>query len=286
MTQKNPRISRRTVLRTFTGATFVSVAGCLNNDGGSGTSGDRTTSPDGQGPLQRIAVDGTKLVVELSAETDVDQINLIQPDGEVFGQRDVATGSQQVLFEIGTTYSPGEYRVLALEGEETVEESSLSIQPDLRIMEMGIGKNRPEKMWDSSSDKITKEAFVSVENRGSGPDAIMQLLFVGDVPYPSDGEGTNYADSDEISGIYDPERDAEVDEMVIEPGEQLTLYSYRSPFAFIRGEGTSCKNEEQNGSFEVVLETQVRTDRVSESYSIHYSASEEFDNCGITISED
>ncbi|WP_226008405.1 hypothetical protein [Natrinema salinisoli] len=286
MTQKNPRVSRRTALRTLTGAAFVNVAGCLNNDGGSGTPGNRTTSLDGQGPLQRIAVDGTTLVVELSEEADVDQVNLIQPDGGLFGQRDVVTGSQQVSFEIGTTYVPGEYRVLALEGEETVGESSLSIQPNLRIMEMGMGKNQPEKMWNSSSDKITKEAFVSVENRGSGPDAITQFLFVGDVPYPSDEEGTNYADNDEISGIYDPDRDTEVDEVVIEPGEKLTLYSYRSPFAFMRGEGTSCESEEQNGSFEVILETQVGADRVSKSYSIHYSASEEFDNCEITISED
>ncbi|RKD88543.1 hypothetical protein ATJ93_4196 [Halopiger aswanensis] len=150
---------------------------------------------------------------------------------------------------------------------------------------MGIGKNQPEMMWDNSDDKISKEAFVSVENQGSGPDAITQLLFIGDVPYPSDEEGTNYADNDDISGIYDPERDTEVEEVVIEPGEQITLYSYRSPFAFVRGEGTSCESEEQNGEFEVILETQVSSNQLSETYNIHYSASGEFDNCEITFSE-
>jgi len=285
MTRNHPHISRRTALRTVAGATLVSVAGCLNDNGGSGTSSDGTTPSGSKGPLTRVAVEGTTLVVELSEEADVNQVNLIQPNGELFGQRDVATGAQQVSFEIGTSYAPGEYRVLALKGEETVQESALSVQPNLSIVEMGIGKNQPEKMWDSSSDKISKEAFVSVENQGNGPDAITQLLFVGDVPYPSDEEGTNYDENDDISGIYNPEKDTEVDEVVIEPGEQLTLYSYRSPFAFVRGEGTSCESEEQTGSFEVILETRVGN-RVSNPYSIHYSASEEFDNCEIIISED
>ncbi|AUV84464.1 hypothetical protein C2R22_23240 (plasmid) [Salinigranum rubrum] len=238
-----------------------------------------------QGPLTRIAVEGTTLVVEVSEEADIDQVNLIQPNGELFGKRDVATGAQQVSFEIGTAYAPGEYRVIALKGEETVVETSLSIQPNLSIVEMGIGRNQPDKMWDSSSDKIAEEAFVTVENQGSGPDAITKLLFIGDVPYPSDEEGTNYADNDDVSGIYDPETDSEIDAVVIEPGEQLTLYSYRSPFAFLRGEGTSCKSEEQSGEFDLILETQVGADRISKPYNIQYSASEQFDNCDITIRE-
>ncbi|GAB7011330.1 hypothetical protein JCM31271_32730 [Halorubrum trueperi] len=258
----------------------------MNTNGNSGTPSNGSSPQNDQGPLQRVAVDGTTLVVELSEDTDVSQVNLIQPNGELFGQRDVVTGAQQVSFEIGTSYAPGEYRVLALAGEETVQESALSVQPNLSIVDMGIGKNQPEKMWDSSSDKISKEAFVSVENQGDGPDAITQLLFIGDVPYPSDEEGTNYDENDDVSGIYDPEEDAEVDEVVIEPGEQLTLYSYRSPFAFVRGEGTSCESKEQTGSFEAILETRVGTNRVSNTYSIHYSASEEFNNCEITISED
>ena len=286
MTRNHPHISRRTALRTVGSAALVGVAGCLSNNGGSGTPSDGTTSPDGNGPLTRIAIEGTTLVVELSEEADIGQVNLIQPNGELFGQRDVATGTQQVSFEIGTSYTPGEYRVLALEGEEAVQESALSVQPNLSILEMGIGKNQPEEMWGSLSDKISKEAFVSVENQGNGPDAITQLLFVGDVPYPSDEEGTNYDEHDDVSGIYNPENDTEVDKIVIEPGEQLTLYSYRSPFAFVRGEGTSCESKEQTGSFEVILETRVGANRVSNTYSIHYSASEEFDNCEITISED
>jgi len=285
MTQNHPHISRRNALRTVAGAALASVAGCLNNGGSSGTPGDGTTTPDSQGPLKRVAVDGTTLVVELSAEADVDQINLIQPYGELFGKRDVAAGAQQVSFEIGTAYEPGEYRVVALKGEESVVETSLSIQPSLSIVEMGIGRNQTQKMWDGSSDEIAEEAFVTVENQGSGPDAITKLLFIGDVPYPSDEEGTNYANNEDVSGIYDPQSDSEVSKIIVAAGDRVTIYSSRSPFAFVPGSGTSCKDEQQNGEFELILETQVGEAQLTKTYSIQYSASTEGDNCEITISE-
>jgi hypothetical protein len=284
MTRDYPQISRRNALRTVAGAALASMAGCLNNSDTAGTPGGGTTDPD-SGPLTRVAVEDTTLVVELSAETDVDQVNLIQPNGELFGKRDVAVGAQQVSFEIGTAYDPGEYRVVALKDEESVVETSLPIQPDLSIVEMGIGRNQPEKMWDGSSDEIAEEAFVTVENRGSGPDAITKLLFLGDVPYPSDEEGTNYANNEDVSGIYDPRSDSEVSEVIVAARDQVTIYSSRSPFAFVPGSGTSCKDEQQSGEFETILETPVEEAQLTKNYNIQYSASTEADNCEITISE-
>ncbi|MFC4248073.1 hypothetical protein ACFOZ7_14175 [Natribaculum luteum] len=283
MTRDTSQISRRTALQTVVGAALVSGAGCLSSDENTTTNGK--TPIDSQGVLQRVAVDGTALVVELAADADVDQINLIQPSGELFGQRNVAAGAQQVSFELGTSYTPGEYSVVALSGDETVIETPFSIEPNLRIIEMGIGRNHPQKMWSGAEDEISEEAFVSVENQGSGPDALTKLLFLGDVPYPSDKQGTNYASNDDISGIYDPESDSEVDEIVIAPEEQIRIYSSRSPFAFVPGAGTSCIDEQQTGEFEVVVKTRVSSDNISEIYNIQYSASEEPDNCEIFISE-
>ncbi|GKZ16259.1 hypothetical protein [Haladaptatus sp. T7] len=285
MTRNHPHISRRNALRTVAGAALASVAGCLNDGGSSGTPSDGTAATNSQGPLTRVAVEGTTLVVELSAEAEIDQVNLIQPNGELFGKRDVAAGAQQVSFEIGTAYEPGEYRVVALKGEESVVETTLPIQPDLSIVEMGIGRNQPEKMWDGSSDEIAEEAFVTVENRGSGPDAITKLLFLGDVPYPSDEGGTNYANNEDVSGIYDPQSDSEVSEVIVAAGDQVTIYSSRSPFAFVPGSGTSCKDEQQSGEFELILETPVEEAQLTKNYNIQYSASTEADNCEITISE-
>jgi len=285
MTRDYPHISRRNALRTVAGAALASVAGCLNDGGRSGTPSDGSGASESQGPLTRVAVERTTLVVELSEGADVDQVNLIQPNGELFGKRDVAAGVQQISFKIGTAYEPGEYRVVALKGEESVVETTLPIQPDLSIVEMGIGRNQPEKMWDGSSDEIAEEAFVTIENRGSGPDAITKLRFLGDVPYPSDEEGTNYANNEDVSGIYDPQSDSEVSEVIVAAGNQVTIYSSRSPFAFVPGSGTSCKDEQQSGEFELILETQVGEAQLTKNYSIQYSASTEADNCEITISD-
>ena len=285
MTRDTLQISRRTTLQTVAGAALASSAGCLTSDE-STTTGNGKSPADSQGVIQRVAVDSTALVVELAADADIDQINLIQPNGELFGQRDVAAGAQQVSFDLGTSYTPGEYSVVALNGDETVIETPFSVEPNLRIIEMGIGRNHPQKMWSGAEDEISEEAFVSVENQGSGPDAITKLLFLGDVPYPSDKQGTNYAGNDDVSGIYDPASNSEVDEIVIAPGERIRIYSSRSPFAFVPGAGTSCIDDQQTGEFEVVVKTRAGTDKLSEMYKIQYSASEEPDNCEISVSED
>jgi hypothetical protein len=260
------------------------MAGCLNSNGGSPSDG-RNGSLDNQDVLQRVAVDGTSVVVEVSSDAEIDRINLIQPNGELFEQRDLAAGSQQVSFEIGTAYPPGVYDVVALRGEDTVVETDLSVEPDIEIVEIGIDRNQPEKMWDSEDDEIAEEAFATVENRGSGPNSITKLLFIGDVPYPSDEEGTDYADDEDVSGIYDPNADSEVDRVMIGAGEQRTIYSSRSPFAFVPGAGTSCTDEQQSGEFSLTLETHVGGNGVSKTYSIQYSAADEEGDCEITISE-
>ncbi|AWB28732.1 hypothetical protein HARCEL1_12355 [Halococcoides cellulosivorans] len=248
----------------------------------------------GGGVFRQVSIEETELVVKYSSEDGIDQINLIQPNGELFGQQDVATGTQQVSYELGASYAPGEYTIVALSDGESIGESSVSIQPNVEINEMGIGRNQPEKMWDGGENNTDRnaffttdeEVFVTIENHGTGPNAITKLYFIGDVPYPSDDEGTNYVESDDVSGIYDPESDSEVQQVIIAPGEQITLYSSRSPFAFVPGIGTSCSESSKTGEFDLILESKIGGGQISKTYSIHYSASQESDGCEISISED
>jgi len=275
MTRNHPHISRRTALRTVAGAALVSVAGCLNDNDGSGTPGDGTTSPDSNGPLTRIAVEGTTLVVELSEEADVDQVNLIQPNGELFGKRDVAAGAQQVSFEIGTAYAPGEYRVLALKGEETVVKTTTELRPEIQIQDVGLFRNNPDKPWDevygeSETDRIKNgEAFVTVENTGSGPEAITELIFSGDVPNP--------IENPRGSGMH------ETDRVVVSPGETADLFSNSFPFGSESEEGMGCSPDGNSGRFTVIVETQVRGNRVTRAYNVQYSGSDEMTDCEVTI---
>lgn len=277
MTRNHLHISRRTALRTVTGAALVSVAGCLNDNGGSGTPSDGTTPSDGKGPLTRIAVEGTTLIVELSADADVDQVNLIQPNGGLFGKRDVAAGAQQVSFEIGTAYAPGEYRVLGLKDEETVVETTTELRPEIQIQDVGLYRNNPDKPWDevygdSETDRIKNgEAFVTVENTGSGPEAITELVFSGDVPNP--------IENPRGSGMY------EADQVVVSPGETIDLFSNSFPFGSESESGMGCSPDGNSGQFTVIVETRVSGNRATSTYDVQYSGSDEMTDCEVTITE-
>jgi len=278
MTRNNTPISRRTAVRTATGVALVSVAGCLTDNGDSGTSDDGTDSPGGQGLLRRVAVEGTTLVVELSPDADVDQINLIQPNGEIFGTRDVAAGAQQVSFEIGTTYEPGEYRVVTLKGGETVTESTTEIVPEIQIQDVGLYRNNPDKPWDEvygespTDSKKNGEAFVTVQNSGSGPDSIVEMRFTGDVPNPIEDPRGN--------GIYEKES------VVVSTGESADLFSDSFPFGSEIGEeGMGCSTDGNSGQFTIILETQVAGQKVAKTYNVEYVGADEMQNCEIMINE-
>ena len=275
MTQNHPHVTRRNALQTVAGAALVSVAGCLNNDGGSGTPSDGTPSSDSQGPLKRVAVEGTILVIELVADADVDQVNLIQPNGELFGQRDVAAGAQQVSFEVGTAYEPGEYRVVALKDEETVTESTADIVPKVQIQDVGLYRNNPDKPWDevygdTQTDRLKNgEAFVTVTNTGTGPDAIVELVFSGDVPNPiEDPRG---------SGMY------ETEQVVVAPGETVDLFSNSFPFGSESEKGMGCSPKGNSGQFTAHVETRVGGNVVTKEFDVEYSGSDEMSDCEVTI---
>ena len=277
MTQNRPHISRRNALRTVAGATLASVAGCLNDGGSSRTPSDGTGSTESQGPLKRVAVEGTTLVVELSSEADIDQVNLIQPNGELFGKRDVATGAQRVSFEIGTAYEPGEYRVVALKGEEKVAESTTNIEPDIQIQDVGLYRNNPDKPWDevygdTETDRLKNgEAFVTVTNAGTGPDAIVELVFSGDVPNPiEDPRG---------SGMY------ETEQVVVAPGETVDLFSNSFPFGSESEKGMGCSPDGNSGQFTVLVKTRVNGNEVTKAFDVEYVESNEMSDCEVTITE-
>ena len=275
MTTQNPHISRRTVFRTVAGTALVGLAGCLG-DSDSETPDNGTDPLAGQDQIERVAVEGTTLVVELSEGAEVDQINLIEPNGEFFGQREVATGAQQVSFELRTSYVPGEYRVLALNGGETEAEVSTEIRPEIQILDVGLFRNNPDKPWDEiygesrTNTKKNGEAFVTIQNAGSGPDAIVDLRFAGDVPNPiEDPRGNGMSKSDPI---------------VISPGETVDLFSDSFPFGSEIG-GMGCSPEGNSGQFTVELEMQATGQQVTKKFDVSYIGSDEVYDCEITINE-
>ncbi|GGN25210.1 hypothetical protein [Halarchaeum nitratireducens] len=282
MTDTSPSIDRRSALQAFGSLTLAALAGCTSTQT-SEPSSSSTTTP--VGPFASLNVQGTTLVVELEGGIDIEHVNLVKPNGSLFGTRDVAQGTSRVSFDLGTTYTPGDYELVAVNDDQTIGTTTRSLRPDLQIIEMGIGRNHPKRMWSGLERSPQTQVFVTIENQGSGPTAVTQLLFFGTVPYPSGENGTQYAETD-ISGIYDPESDSEVEQVVVPPGGSKTIYSSRMPFAFIRGGNVVCQEQPQSGTFELALETSTSNSSVSRRYDIRYSASEEFNNCSIEVGED
>ncbi|REA00167.1 hypothetical protein DEQ92_20760 [Haloferax sp. Atlit-6N] len=277
MTHDHSQFDRRTVLRTTAGLSLAGIAGCLNGSESSGGTTSTNGDSDDQGALRQVAVEGTTLVVRLGSESDVEQINLIQPNGELFGTREVATGVQQVSFEIGTAYDPGDYRVIAVQSGETVSETKLEIRPQLEIVDVGLFRNNPDKPWDEvygeseTNRRKDSEAFVSIHNSGTGPDAAISLRFLGDVPNP--------AENPRNEGTY------EADTVVIPASETRDVYSNSLPFSAQTGdEGMGCSVNMDTGKFSTHIETRVSGNEISENFEIKYSGSVAMTDCEIKIS--
>ncbi|MFW5900546.1 MAG: hypothetical protein ACOCTH_02065 [Halodesulfurarchaeum sp.] len=275
MTRSTPPITRRTALRTAAGTALLSVAGCLHD--GDGSSPGSTPPSDGSDVIQRVAVEGTALVVEFSSDESLDRVNLIEPNGEVFGQRSVTTGAQRVSFELGTSYDPGEYRVVGLSNGETFAKMSTVIDPELQIRDVGLFRNNPDKPWDdiygaTETDRLKNgEAFVTVENTGTGVEAVVELVFSGGVPNP--------VENPRRSGMYETER------VVIAPGETVDLFSNSFPFGSKSENGVGCSSDGNSGQFTVTLDTQVTEGQVSNTFDVRYSGSTEMSDCEVTITE-
>jgi hypothetical protein len=136
----------------------------------------------------------------------------------------VSAGVTRVDVGLDERYTPGEFRIVGASGGETVAETLLEIAPDLRIVEVGIGRENPDIMPSSMNLRRDSEVFVTVENRGSGFEVIDQLTVSGDIPNPVP------IDTDR-SGLYG-EGGRELDSITITPDEQITVFSSTLPFNF------------------------------------------------------
>lgn len=262
-------ISRRMALQVAAGLSVGTLAGCPA--GPNMTPGDTN-----QDTFDSVAVEGLSLVVALTASATVDKINVIAPTGELFAEQSVATGVQKVSFDLGTSYAPGDFRVIAVHQEETVEETTVTIQPEWKITEFGLGANHPKEMpEDMPQSTVEAEAFVTVANQGNGPDALKKLLILGGVPNPT----TELINSD-LSGIHEVSNP-----VVVKQDETRRLYTATLPFAFSQDGNVTCQPQPQSTSFNVVLVTSV-SNRVETKYSIQYSAADTYNGCEMTVKED
>lgn len=210
-----PERTRRQFLRAGLATSLLGLAGCGE--------GDATTStqPASDGPFARVAVDGEFLVVELAPEQDVSTVNLIAPDGTLFGQRQPAAGVRTLRFRLieldslqPKHYTPGEYELVAVSGEKTASQS-VKLRSDLRVREIA-------QHSDSKSRLI-----VVLENVGSAPTWVFDITYKNSAYWgANDGLISNPA----IPHLLKPESS---DNRILRPGEKRTFVGLNNPLRFL-----------------------------------------------------
>jgi hypothetical protein len=115
-------------------------------------------------------------------------VNLIDPDGELHSRTGVSTGATQVSLRLSDDwgyssggYTAGTYRLVAVDGEDSVEETDLEIRPDVSITGIRWAKNHPEMTYQGD-DPPSYFAQVLIENAGTGPAFVEELQYV-DTPF-------------------------------------------------------------------------------------------------------
>jgi hypothetical protein len=271
--------SRRALLTALGGT--LALAGCTQPGGPSETDDPSTATQPAGGPFARLAVEGQTLVIELSADAGVDAVNVIAPDGSEFASREVATGASRVEVQLGTAYQPGEHQIVAVSQGESMAETPFSIAPDLRIEQIGVGRNTPEKMPDGMEATKPTEAWVEVSNQGNGPVVIEKLLFLGGVPNPT----TQIESASEelaVSGIFDEESGAgQVDFVPLAPGDGTLLFTSSQPFLF-GGTTQPCPTTPTTEQFEVTLRSRPGGG-ASKQYEAEYEPVSDTEDCGVAI---
>lgn len=262
--------TRRRFLGSIVASSVASLSGCAAFDESDG-------EPEETEGFERIAVEGTELILEFEDGHTLDAVAVVQPDEELFVERELTAGVSRETIELGVDYVPGEYKVIgSSEGTEQAS-STLEIQPNIQITGLLLGRNHPDEMYEGASERtIQMEVILTLENTGSGPDAADGLVFSGDVPRPT-------PDDYDESGIYDRESDlgGHADRIVLPPGESVTIYSHSTPFN-PASDNVSCSPDTERGEFEVLIRTAIQDSHPSQQYSVTYTG-EDLVGCDIEI---
>jgi len=182
-------------------------------------------------------------VVTLADDHDVDQLNLIGPDGTTFEQSTVAQGATrveiQIVFKTGGTYSAGEYELVAVSGE-TSESMSLEIRPDIQIVDV-------EPELDEDDGYSSGRLFVTVENVGTGPSWVYNIGF-RNAPY------RNAPEVIEGDGVADTTFERpEASEEFLSPGTEREFLKQRGVLVIDDNDDVSCESD--TAELTVVVQT-------------------------------
>ncbi|WP_248299473.1 hypothetical protein [Halorhabdus amylolytica] len=236
-------ISRRKLL-AYTGATlFAGVAGCSKSTNENETTTSQFTPP-ADSVFEDVDIEGPNLVVTLPQDHDIDRINLIDPDGNLFRQTGVAEGETraelQIVFKTGGSYTAGEYELVAISGESSAS-LSVELRPEINVVAV-----EPELAEDDQNS--TGGLIVTLENVGTGPTWIYNIGF-RNTPYPNAPEvieGDSFVDT-----VF--ERPNNPSNEFLAPGIEREFLKKRRVLVFSDTDEVSCEGD--TAELAVVVQT-------------------------------
>jgi hypothetical protein len=125
MTSFGPQPTRRRVLTATGSLTFTGVlGGCTLLEGPQAISG--------------VTLKSTELVIQLSSDADVTALTLVGPDGKAQDAARLMPGITTVTFELTGDEPPGEYRLVANNGNETIDERRLTLTKTMELTNVQV----------------------------------------------------------------------------------------------------------------------------------------------------
>lgn len=205
-------IDRRTLLASATSG-IAGLAGCASSIGS-----DRNSSDGGNGENETfltIEWDGPTLIATLASDVSASHVDLVDPSGETFKRdhpRDTSEVAYTLLGEGKDGYQPGEYRLVVSDGDSVIDETALSLEPELTITDLKRAKDHPDMEWDKDSPEWKKRAALEIENTGSAPSFLESVQWT-DAP---------------LSLVKKPEEVEFYHNVLLPDGESTTVYSQGS----------------------------------------------------------
>lgn len=183
----NDGIVRRAVLASL-GLSTAALAGCTS--GMSTDPSNTSNSTDGNGisaegsdVFTSVEMGNTTLEINVADDASVEFINLIDPNGELFDQQRLATGETTTSFEILGRYEDsiptGDYELVALDGDEQVDTTTLTLEAECTITDVLWAAEYPDMEWDKNSPIWDEYSAVVIENKGTIPSLLTELRWKG-----------------------------------------------------------------------------------------------------------
>jgi hypothetical protein len=179
MTSLDPQLPRRRLL-TATGS--LALTGVLGG----------CTLLEGPQAISEVTIKPTKLEIQLSSEADVTALTLVGPNGKAQDAARLMPGITTVTFELSGDEPPGEYRLVANNGNETIDERRLTLTKTMELTNVQVV---------NQGAKNPKGLSLSIKSTGDLPLKISNETFkVKGSPYWTDNEfhairftlGSNY----------------------------------------------------------------------------------------------